>query len=185
MNTELQLDPSNIHLRGLTLSDYKYLKDFKCGNGSMELFLEVEATERHIRREASTTLVFYNERLAGYFTLYRSKILLSEDSIHEDQIQVLPSITRDALEIARLAVDTDFQHKGLGTYIIEYIKGNAYLANEMYIKLEALYERWEWYKKKNFYPVIEEEIDPDKNEGFVYMIMSLYDEKLIDEYFDI
>ena len=63
MNNELQLDPSNILLRGLTLSDYKYLKNFKCGNGSMELFLEAEATERHIRREASTTLVFYNERL--------------------------------------------------------------------------------------------------------------------------
>lgn len=139
----------------------------------MDRFLVDEAYIAHIEREASTTVVFYEGKLIGYFTLKRSMIRIEgiEENIH-------------ALDLARLAVAEQYQGKGFGTYIINYIKQIAYLTNERFIQTDAVFERWPWYKDRGFEPVIEEELDPKTNSDFVYMIMDLYDEQLVKEYFD-
>jgi len=173
---KFSFDPSKIILRGINSSDQDFIKDFDCGNGSMQSYLRDEAYYNHITREASTTLVFYEGEIVGYFTLYRSPILIRQGS---------DETTRDALALARLAVAKQYQNKGIGTYIIKRIREIAYLTNEMYIKTDALYERWEWYQKRGFKHVIDEEINPETTAGFVYMIMELLDETLIEEYFKV
>lgn len=54
----LEIDKNNITERSISIDDFPHLRSFKCGNGSMENFLSLEAYHYHIEREASTTLVF-------------------------------------------------------------------------------------------------------------------------------
>ena len=176
MPKELKLDPSNIILKGLISSNLDQVQEFKCDNGSMESFLKFEAYSSHIMREASTTLVFYEDKLVAYFTLHRSPINIKHN---------LEKTTKDALALARLAVATEYQDLGIGTYIIRKIKEIAYMTNEIYIKTDAVFERWKWYRDQGFISVIEDETDPEKTPGFVYMIVDLYDDKLVEEYCDV
>ena len=173
----LNLNPSKLLLRGIVLSDEQnYINQFNCGNGSMENFLRDEAYVSHLKREASTTLVFYEERLIAYFTLHRMAIQFEED----DEIK-----KTEALSLARLAVELNYQDQGVGSFIINKIKEIAYITNERFIQTDALFEKWEWYQRRGFNYAIEEEIDPSKNNECVYMIMDLYDESLLTEYFDV
>lgn len=89
------------------------------------------------------------------------------------------------MALARLAVAKEFQSLGVGTYIINKIKEIAYMTNEKYIKTDAVFERWEWYRDRGFISVIEDETDPEKTTGFVYMIVDLFDEKLVDDFCDV
>jgi predicted N-acetyltransferase YhbS len=73
----------------------------------MDLFLETEAYPSHIERQSSTTLVFTNGELVGYYTLRHIKLssLLAG---------LPPEKDRDVLDIARLAVKREFQGQGIG-----------------------------------------------------------------------
>lgn len=176
MSKELKLDPSKICLRGIISPDLEYTNTFKCGNGSMDLFLATEAYISHISRESSTTLVIYEDKLAGYFTLHREK--LKSDIPFDDY-------TNDALSFDRLAVSLEFQNMGLGTYLVNKIKEIAYMTNEMYIQAYSVFERWKWYQEQGFKYIFEDDIDENKTDGLVYMILELLDEKLIEEYLEI
>jgi GNAT superfamily N-acetyltransferase len=177
MSKELKLDPSKIYLRGIISPDFIYTNNFKCGNGSMNLFLSTEAYISHINRESSTTLVMYDDKLAGYFTLHREKL---KSEIPFDDY------TNDTLSLDRLAVSLEFQNKGLGTYLVNKIIEIAFMTNEMYIQAYAVFERWKWYYKLGFKYIFEDDIDENKNDdGLVYMILELLDEKLIEEYLEI
>ncbi|MBP2663212.1 MAG: hypothetical protein H6Q71_1160 [Firmicutes bacterium] len=72
--TQQNFDPSNLTLRGIVSSDHKQIQQFRCGNGSMDNFLVTEAYIAHIMREASTTVVLYEEKIVAYFTLCHSII---------------------------------------------------------------------------------------------------------------
>ncbi|QLG38722.1 GNAT family N-acetyltransferase [Paenibacillus sp. E222] len=152
------------------------MKNFKCGNGSMDLFLEVEAYPSHIERESSTTLVYYDNTLVGYYTLRHIKLssLLKSISPEED---------RDVLDIARLAVDTRIQGQSVGTKIMENIIKMAIQLNERFIVLDALKEKWRWYASKfNFEPLFEDDLNDDGE--LVTMLIDLYDEELIERYYE-
>ncbi|AFM01426.1 putative acetyltransferase [Desulfitobacterium dehalogenans ATCC 51507] len=179
MPKELELEISKLYIRGIKAEDWAESKEFRCGNGSMDNFLYMEAYEEHIYRHASTTLVFYEEELAAYFTLHRAplKFQLGEN---EDE-----KVTQDALALARLAVSRKYQGKGLGTHILkEIIIRNAYIHNEIHIITDALYEKWKWYNEIGFVPLIEDEIDEENPSEVVFMALELLDGKLIVEFID-
>lgn len=60
----------------------------------------------------------------------------------------------------------------------------AHTVNERYITLEALIERYDWYLKRGFIPLIEDEAIQANYDGLVFMMADLYDEELVDKYFD-
>jgi GNAT superfamily N-acetyltransferase len=168
---------SNIFIKPIELKDMEAIQNFDCNNASMNNFLKQEAYYYHIAREASTSLVYLNSQLVAYFTLTRSELNIESDEFEE--------IThKTSLDLARLAVQKEYQKNGIGTYIIDEIKKIGYMINERFITTDALYEYWKWYKKRGFEYLIEDEIKSDNNRGLVYMIMDLYDERLLDEYFD-
>ncbi|MCE5287284.1 MAG: GNAT family N-acetyltransferase [Pelosinus sp.] len=173
---EAIFNPSDVILKGIIESNLNHIKAFTCGNGSMDNFLQCEAYIACLEREASTTLVYYKEELVAYFTLQRAELKIQLD----ENVQQ----SRDGLSLARLAVDENFQGHGIGTYIIERIKEIAYMVNERFIQTDAVYEKWEWYQARGFEYVIEDEINPTNTDGLVYMLMDLYNEALIDKFFD-
>jgi hypothetical protein len=76
MTKALELTQTNLLFKPIFLESYKDLSTFFCENSSMESFLKTEAYYYHIQRKASTTLIYYKETLAGYFTLQRTRLQL-------------------------------------------------------------------------------------------------------------
>lgn len=175
MPKELKLDPSKMILKGLASSDLVQVQEFKCDNGSMESFLKIEAYPKSYIERSQYYLSVLRKSIGGLF--YIASITYQHHN--------LENTTKDALALARLAVAKEFQSLGVGTYIINKIKEIAYMTNEKYIKTDAVFERWEWYRDRGFISVIEDETDPEKTTGFVYMIVDLFDEKLVDDFCDV
>lgn len=159
----------------ITLEDFQQIQQFKCGNSSIERFLKQEAYYLTITKECSTTLVFDQEELVGFFSLRKSTLQVASN----DEIIHLP-----CLDIARLATSFNKQNCGYGSYILDKIYHIAYMVNERFITLEALIERYDWYKKRGFDALIEEEAMGSHTEGLVFMVADLYDENLIDSFFN-
>jgi GNAT superfamily N-acetyltransferase len=178
MQKTLELEQNNINFKSISLEAINDIASFYCSNHSMDEFLKREAYLTHIFREASTTLVYYGEELVAYYTLKRNKLKIDIES------QAIQEPHYFALDLARLAVSKNYQGKGLGTYIINNIVTMAHRVNDRFITTDALYERWQWYKEFSFDYLKEEEINPKTMNGLVYMLMDLYDPKLLEDYFD-
>lgn len=168
---------SNVKLQNklITINDFPKIQHFKCGNTSIENFLKQEAYYLTITKKCSTTLVFNQTELVGFFSLRKSTLQVES----KGKLLNFP-----CLDIARIATSEAVQNKGYGTAMIEKIFEVAHTVNERYITLEALIEHYHWYSKRNFIPLIEEEAMQSNQHGLVFMMADLYDEKLVDLYFD-
>ncbi|MED3691286.1 GNAT family N-acetyltransferase [Peribacillus butanolivorans] len=176
MSEEQYIDSSNLQFRAIEAKDYTLIKDFKCENTSLENFLRNDAYYYKISKQASTNLVFYNDELVGFFTLKRAELSVSVD--------VSDIISPFSLDIARIAVSKNYQERGIGSAILKKIIEIANIVNERFITLDALIERYDWYVKRGFSNFIEDEIESSNSDGLVYMYMDLFDESLLDAYFD-
>ena len=165
----------NLKSRLITLEDFSKIQRFKCGNTSIENFLKQEAYYLTITKECSTTLVFDQDELVGFFSLRKSTLQVE---IAGEQLDF------PCLDIARIATSITAQKKGYGTAMLHQIFEVAHTVNERYITLEALIERYDWYVNRGFIPLIEEEAATSNPDGLVFMMADLYDEELVDRYFD-
>ena len=87
--------------------------------------------------------------------------------------------------MARANVKAEFQQMGIGSFIITHLRSVAYSINERYLTTEALYEKWKWYVRRGFRYIFEDDINPNSSEGFVSMVMDLFDEELLKDYFEV
>lgn len=60
--------------------DIGILKTFSCHNSSIDGYLQREAYIDHLKRDASTTLVFAQEELVSYFTLLHRQMEFEEEN---------------------------------------------------------------------------------------------------------
>ncbi|GGI43123.1 hypothetical protein GCM10008018_00480 [Paenibacillus marchantiophytorum] len=179
MSKELQIDLNNIVLKSISLADIEVIKNFKCGNSSIENFLITEAFQTHILREASTTLVYLDDELCGFFTLQRLPL-----SFDTTTVVGLHDQHKYSLDIARLGVASAFQKFGIGTFVINYVIDLAQKTNERFVTTDSVFEKWEWYRDRGFNYLIESETKHDTTKGLVSMLLELYDEKFVSEFFD-
>lgn len=165
----------NLKTRLITHEDFTQIQNFKCGNTSIENFLKQEAYYLTITKECSTTLVFDQSKLIGFFSLRKSTL----------NVEIAGEIIEfPCLDIARIATSNTIQKRGYGTAIVCKIFDIASTVNERFITLEALIERYDWYVNRGFAPLIEEEAVHINREGLVFMMVDLYDEALVDRYFE-
>ncbi|MCF8011624.1 MAG: GNAT family N-acetyltransferase [Clostridiales bacterium] len=151
--------------------DYSTYEDFYCNNNNMEAFLKNEAYVSHLKKEASTTLVFIDEELVAYFTLRHNKFEVEGYS------------KKDCIEIARIAVKESKKSQGIGQSIVNNIINLAYLFNEEYIIAMALTEVVDWYKEKLNFELVEEDEDAeDQITKPIYLNLKFND--ILDEYFE-
>lgn len=101
------------------LNDEKHLRmvsDFCCGtNEGLDNFLKSEAFKYNRDGEGNTYLVFIpnTDKIVGYFTLKADSIQAENED--EGRVVTMPSV-----EIARFAVERDYQRQGIGTAIFGY-----------------------------------------------------------------
>ncbi|MFT8362553.1 MAG: GNAT family N-acetyltransferase [Sporolactobacillus sp.] len=165
------IDFSLMTLNLITQEDYVLCKNFKSTNPSMDNFLKNDAYFSTITKEAATSLVLYKEQLVGYFTLQRHKTRTFEE-INQNNF----------LYIERIAVEQNYQRKGIGDYILNNILKISRMVNERIIFLDALIEKVEWYEKRHFNRVIENESKLSNKDGLVLMFADLSDKELEKQY---
>lgn len=105
-------------------TDTSQIDTFDCGNKDLNDFLctdEVSNYEEEML--GKTTLVFYEGELTGYYTLSSTSLSVRYlehkagfGKLSEYHINELP-----ALLIGRLAIDLNWQKKGVGRYIVQRI----------------------------------------------------------------
>ncbi len=104
------------------------VRNFDCGNKDLNDFLNTEEVERYDQEGLGRTyLVFYEGQPVAYFTV-------SFDGLRVEYLRTWKSFSRlsemkldsiPALKIGRLAVDTQYQKRGIGRALLNYIAGMA------------------------------------------------------------
>jgi len=117
------LNPSKLCFEPFS-TDNAQITTFDCGNKDLNDFLctdEVSNYEEEML--GKTTLVYYNGELTGYYTLSSTCLGIRYlehktgfSKLSEYHVNELP-----ALLIGRLAIDLNWQKKGVGRYIIQRI----------------------------------------------------------------
>ena len=105
-------------------TESKAIRIFDCGNKDLNDFLcKDEVREYEKEYLGSTTLVYYNGALVAYYTLYNDTLRLEYfkrnpafSKLSEYRIEGVPAFT-----IGRLAVDKQWQCKGVGRILMQRI----------------------------------------------------------------
>lgn len=103
------------------------IKDFNCGIKELDTYL-IEKAGQDIKKNISAVYVLHesiNSKIIGYFTLSSYSIALKElPSLLTKKLpkyQSLPTIL-----LGRLAVDTSYQGKGIGEYLLMEALNRSY-----------------------------------------------------------
>lgn len=90
---------------------------FKCGEDSLDVFLRKGALYYGDIGEAKTQVLIdtKHNKIVGYFTLKCSSIKISDEEI-SDEPRLIPGI-----EIARFAIDINYQDKDYGKFLFAYV----------------------------------------------------------------
>lgn len=126
---------------------------FECGTskGQKDLsdFILTDALKYQEHFTGTTKLVFFENEIIGFFTLAASEIKLKESERSIKNLKVFPS-----LKLARFAIQSQYQGKGLGKDIIKFVVGlviqlNVYIGCR-FILVDALPESTDFYRKLGF-----------------------------------
>ncbi len=174
----MRIKIQNLQFQPINEEAMRDIASFSSGNSTIDSFLKEMAYYLHIKRDASTTLIYnLDKKLIAYFTLTRTRTdIKTADVVNDEHLF--------ALNIARLAVAKPFQSNGIGSTIISYIMNLAICTNERFIVTDALFEKWKWYQTLGFNYIFEKDIHLDTTKGMVYMFYDLYDSQIMEDYFD-
>jgi predicted GNAT family N-acyltransferase len=152
----MAIDFQKISFRKLELRDD--FSTFNCDNdddGGCNDFIhnDNEAKKYQKDKHGITYLFFYDETLVGYITLAMSSIHALRLKEDEEDI-ALPFYP--CLFIGRLAVDNNWRHNDIGTYLANWATGLALELSEQigcrYVVLEAKETKVKFYSQIGFKP---------------------------------
>ena len=128
------------------------LKKFRSSNSFLNQFLVRKAKAHQNKMIATTYLVSYEGKVVAFFSLLCDSLIMSKSLIEKcktgKRYKTYPSI-----KIGRLAVDVEFEHMGIGGYILDYIKykyANNQNVGARYLLVDALNEKVGFYLKNQF-----------------------------------
>lgn len=121
------IEPSDIDRLSFVRLDDRYINDlsrFDCGNGEMNEYIKDDAIEDQKERISITRLVYYKDKLVGFFSISNASIR-SADMEEVDYDDMSRYSSYPALKIVRIAVEMDHQSKGVGTIMLGRIMAIA------------------------------------------------------------
>ncbi len=138
------------------------LKGFKCEDTLLNEFIKRDAYFEHIMHLSRTKIIKVNEVVAGYFTIEFRSIEIPIDGDDNKYTAVV---------LKCLAVDENFENKGIGTNVLEYITVNSKDISEFIgcrcLFIDARVSKLRWYKDRGFQFVKAEYNDKDIDELIV------------------
>lgn len=144
------------------LTDSHTPKPFDCGDADLNDFWLNDAFNYQKQLLANTYFVEDNDRTILFFSLLHDKVSIldtvSKNWWRKNIRDTLPEGKRfssyPAVKIGRLGTDISVQGKGLGSYIIDFIKdlylSDKNLAGCRYITLDAYKQSIKFYQKNGF-----------------------------------
>jgi len=138
------------------LTDGSYLDEFHCKDPDLEDFLKVDALKGQNLLLSNTTLLYFDNKLIGYYALSCDAIQLSTTEKwklfghRRKHYESYP-----AIKLARMAFVEDCRNQGCGTLVIEIIAGLVSRLSKMgvgcrFITVDAYPESVGFYEKKGF-----------------------------------
>ena len=156
-------------LRTILLSKDKDLSSFSCSSQELNDFLKNDALIAQNNMISRTHLCFWKDELVGFFTLIADTI---EASAVTDGLERYEYRKYSSVKIARLAVDSKFERKGIGTYLLLAAIGKTLEVCEnvgcRYILVDSKRDSIGFYQKNEF-----KLVEKYKNREFVPMYLNL------------
>lgn len=134
------------------LNDNFDLSSFNCNNSDLNDFLKDDALIDQTNLISKTCLCFWKDELVGYFTLTTATIkvenVISTDD-NKNKYKYFP-----AIKIARLAVDSSFERRGIGKHLLFAAIGKVWSIRDSiacrYILVDSKLYSITFYEKHGF-----------------------------------
>jgi GNAT superfamily N-acetyltransferase len=149
-NNDKEINSENIEFYKLKEDMLKNL-NFDCGDEDLNEFLFNDSIN-HVKTDISIVyLCKYKKKVVGYVALSNDSIKINE----EDKKKLgMPYLYYPSIKIGRLGISKDYQRKGIGTYIINWVMGlglelKSYVGIR-YLAVDSYSESKVFYKNTNF-----------------------------------
>ena len=145
------------------------LFSFKCASSELNDFLKNDALADQNNMISRTGLCFWNGELVGFVALVADTIEAKAviDGLEHYEYRKYPGV-----KIARLAVDSKFERRGIGTYLLAAAIGKTLSVCESigcrYILVDSKKNSIDFYKKNGF-----KLVEKYKNREFIPMYLNL------------
>jgi GNAT superfamily N-acetyltransferase len=127
------------------------LSSFTCKDADLNDFLKKDALNYHKHLISKTSLCFFGNELAGYITLTFDTIGAKKVSVSDEFEN---KYSYPAMKIARLAVNSRFERRGVGTFLLYAAIGKALSIGESvgcrFVLLDSKKDSIGFYKKYEF-----------------------------------
>ncbi|MDR0912609.1 MAG: GNAT family N-acetyltransferase [Methanobrevibacter sp.] len=150
-----QIDFNNIKIKLLT--ENNVINQFDCGNTDLNEFLQKDAIIQKNFMLNTSYLVYYDDKIVGFFTLSTDIINLKKlsDSYKEKfEGKEIKYKTFPAIKLGRLAIDKEFQQKGIGELLIQWIINYSLSISKnigfRFISIDAYITAYKFYQKHYF-----------------------------------
>jgi len=93
---------------------------FDCKESNLNLFLKQYAKQNQFKHYIGTTYIaIFDNKVIGYVSVSSSSIRV--DELGELIVKKLPQYPLPILRLTRLAVDKNYQHKGIGKALLKWV----------------------------------------------------------------
>lgn len=156
-------------LHTIPLNKNHNLSSFSCLSNELNDFLKMDALNDQDHLISRTNLCFWNNELVGFFTLIADTIEAKAvtDGLERYEYRKYPGV-----KIARLAVDSRFEKRGIGTYLLLAAIGKTLSVCDSigcrYILVDSKKDSIGFYQKNEF-----KLVEKYKNREFIPMYLNM------------
>jgi GNAT superfamily N-acetyltransferase len=151
MKIPTKFSESDIEYKLLSLNND--LSNFYCSDQELTDFLKEDALNNQQRNFSVTHLAYWNKKIVGYFSLITDCISV-ENIDSEDRQDDIIYRKYPALKIARLATDKEFEHRGIGTLMMDQIFYITFTLSKTVgcrtITVDSKHKSFGFYQKNGF-----------------------------------
>lgn len=135
------------------LDDRHNLRNFSCGNSSIDHFFKHAAYYDQALGLSQTTVVMYQDQVIGFYSARCTKV---DIEVSEASSMGIEQWEVPAVEVAYLGVDVGWQRKGVGRRIMDYIiaavtdLARRVGCRHVFVKALNIPELIQWYADHDF-----------------------------------
>lgn len=178
---------SMVTLRYTPITEESALKDFDCGNASVNR-LVADSYYPHLLKQSRTYQIKVRDQTVGFYRLSVQGVSLEHsDAPVAERYLATPSYGAVCLDY--IAVDASFHHLGIGTAALESIVQQAHALAQSWpvrlLVLDALRKKVPWYSNKDFCALNSSDLAGASETVRMYLdLQSEEDSAVLDAYCD-
>lgn len=159
-------------------------KEFDCGNSSINMQVQASYYPT-LLQYAYAYKVSISDHIVGYYMIKLRTIKLEKapSEISEYSCSLISEC--NAVHIKYIAIDKEYQHKTIGTYVLKTIIVSVLNLCKKFpitlITLDALIDKYDWYKRNGFRAFDEDELQVSQTTIPMY-INCILDKKTVNDY---